>query len=484
MYHTKLLETIRSLDPRERARWQEYVHSGLFNRHEGLRRLCDYILEMSPDMEREALQKNRVYEHLFGREVGYNELKINNLISDLYFLLLDFLAFRRFENDRLTRLGHTADELLARNLDKQAAGALERYRKELEQRTDRTTEWLRHERHWWEAAEALHSRQARRSAGEHLLRQADALDLSFALDKLRMMVVMLSRNALAVVQADERPRWLNEVRNWCREEQLFRQFPPVQVYLSALDLVENPESRHFETLREALERHDRLFPPEEQTALYQLALNYCIRRINDGFSAAYTDALTLYRTMLDRGLLLRQGRLSQWTYKNITAAGLRSGAFAWTENFLHQYRDTLHPSERENAFAYNLAELCFEKQDFAGALRALQNVEFTDFTYQLGAKTLQLKCFYALGEWEALTALLDSTRQLLRRNRSLSAFGKTTNLNFLRLLRQIKYWKQNQLLQPTRRRQLERQHLQEEIQRTQPLAHKDWLLKCVIHDRM
>ena len=479
MYHTKLLETVRSLDTRERARWQEYVHAGLFNRHAGLRRLCDYILEVLPDMEQEALQKKRAFEHLFGGGAEYNELKMNNLISDLYFLLLDFLAFRHFENDRLTRLGHTANELLARNLDKQAAGALERYRKELEQRPDRTTEWLRHERHWWEAAEVLHSRQARRSAGEHLRRQADALDVAFALDKLRITVVMLSRNALAVVQADDRPRWLSELRKWCREENLFRQYPPVQVYLAALDLVEEPESRYFEALRGALDRHDGLFPPEEQTALYQLALNYCIRRINDGFSEAYSDALTLYRTMLDRGLLLRQGRLSQWTYKNITAAGLRSGAFAWTEDFLYRYRDALHPAERENAFAYNLAELHFEKLDFAGALRALQNVEFTDFTYQLGAKTLQLKCFYALGEWEALTALLDSTRQLLRRNRSLSTFGKTTNLNFLRLLRQIKYWKQNQSLQPARRWKLEQKNLKEDVQRTQPLAHKDWLLKCI-----
>lgn len=479
MYHTKLLETVRSLDARERTRWREYVHAGLFNRHEGLRRLCDYILEVSPDLEQEALQKKRAFEHLFGAGAAYNELKMNNLISDLYFLLLDFLAFLRFETDRLVRLGHIADELLARNLDKQAAGALERYRKELERRPDRTAGWLRHERHWWEAAEVLHSRQARRSAGEHLRRQADALDLSFALDKLRMTVVMLSRNALAVVQADDRPRWLNELRQWCHADDLFRQYPPVQVYLAALDLVEKPENRHFEALREVLDQHDLLFPPDEQTALYQLALNYCIRRINDGFSEAYSDALTLYRTMLDRGLLLRQGRLSQWTYKNITAAGLRSGAFAWTEDFLYRYRDTLHPSERENAFAYNLAELHFEKQDFAGALRALQNVEFTDFTYQLGAKTLQLKCFYALGEWEALTALLDSTRQLLRRNRSLSNFGKTTNLNFLRLLRQIKYWKQNQSFHPSRRWQAERQQLQDEIERTKPLAQKDWLLKCI-----
>lgn len=481
MYHGKLLETVRALNARERARWRQYVHAGFFNRNETLRRLCDHVLELLSGARVESLEKKQVFVFLFGPDEPFNDAKLNNLVSDLYALLLDFLAFLRFENEKATRLACTADELLARNLDKQAAGVLERYRQELEGRTDRSSAWLLHERHWWEAAEILHSRKARRAAGEHLRRQADALDLAFVVDKLRMMVVMLSRNALAVVQADDRPRWLTEVRIWCREERLFRHYPPVQVYLAALDLVERPEPGHFEALRAALDRHYSLFRPEEQAALHQLALNYCIRRINDGFAGAYTDALNLYQTMLERGLLLREGRLSQWTYKNITAAGLRSGAFAWTEDFLHRYRHALPPAEQENAFAYNLAELCLEKQDFAGALRALQNVEFTDFTYLLGAKTIQLKCFFALGELEALGALIDSTRQLLRRNRSLSTFGKTTNMNFLRLLRLLKYWRQNQALLPTRRWQMERENLLRDIRDTQPLAHRDWLLKCVEH---
>ncbi|MBL7776273.1 MAG: hypothetical protein JNK89_09750, partial [Saprospiraceae bacterium] len=207
----------------------------------------------------------------------------------------------------------------------------------------------------------------------------------------------------------------------------------------------------------------------------QYALNYCIRRINAGQPEAYAEALALYQTLLDRGVLLRQGRLSQWTFKNITTAGLRSGAFAWTEQFLNHYRALLPPSEQENAYAYNLAALYFEKEQYTATLLTLQNVEFTDFSYHLGAKIMQLKSYYLLDETEALQALLEATQQLLRRNRSLSAFGKTANLNFIRMLRLLLQWKHGgDTRAPVKHRQQQAQLL-DKMERLQPLANKDWL---------
>ncbi len=388
------------------------------------------MLEYAPDFTHEALQKRTAYRHLFGAQAEYNELKINNLISDLYELLLGYLASTQWESDSIDQHLHAATALLDRGLTHQASHVLERVRNLLDRRPDETAIRQHLELRWWEARETLDSRESRRIAGEHLHRQAAAIDKAFVLEKLRLGAAQLSRQGLAVVQSDERPRWLNTIRQWCAEEPLLSEMPAVQAYLAALRLLETPSPETYAAFTTVLREHHPVFSKEELAALYQYALNYCIRRINDGHPEAYPEALNLYRALLDRGVLLRQGRLSQWTYKNITTAGLRSGAFEWTEQFLHQYRDSLAPGERDNAFAYNVAALFFEKGDFSNTLLTLQNVEFTDFTYHLGAKILQLKCFYLLNEYEALLALLESTQQLIRRNRSLSVFGKNANLNF------------------------------------------------------
>jgi hypothetical protein len=479
MRQTKLIETLRSLNTRERTRWRQYVHADFFNKHTALRKLCDYILGQSPDFQSESLQKKKTFAHLFGSTESFNELKINNLISDLYELLLGYLAYARQESEPLEQHYHSLMALLERNLDKQAAAALEKYRLLLERRADRTADWHRHQLRYWDAGEMLHNRQPRRTSGEHLRHQAEAIHNAHLLEKLRLSVALLSRSTLAVMGSDDNAHWVNTLQEARQQKSVSPPLPAAQVYFAAQDLLEQPSPEAFAALTAVLDEYHTVFTKEELNALYQCALNYCIRRINDGQPGAYSDALSLYRTLLDRGLLLHGGRLSQWTYKNIATAGLRSGEFDWTEQFLHSCRDLLPPSESDNAFAFNLATLYFEKQDFANALRTLQNVEFTDVTYHVGAKILQLKAFYLLGETEALHSLLDTTEQWLRRNKSLSAFGKTTNLNFLRMLRQISQWNEKQQAWPVDKRKNERQALHEKTAQLQPLANKDWLLKIL-----
>lgn len=478
MRQTKLVEALCTLGTRERTRWRQYVHSDFFNKHARLRQLCDYLLDRAPAWQPERLRKQDVYPLLFGAEEPYNELKINNLISDLYELLLGFLAYERQEAEPLERQYHALMALSERNLDKHAAAALDRYGAMLRSRTDRTADWYRAEMKYWEADDLLQNRRSRRNAtGEQLSRQTEATTHAHLLEKLQLEVAILSRNTLSVKgNADQHNE--RTIRMPDAADDVTQLPPAVRVYHAAHELLLHPAPETFGALAAELSEHHTLFRKDELRSLYQCALNYCIRRINDGQPGAYADTLDLYRTLLEREVLLQGGRLSQWTYKNIATAGLRSGNFDWTEQFLHQYCEKLPPSERDNAFAFNLATLYFEKQDFTRALRTLQNVEFTDVTYHMGAKIMQLKAFYLLGEWEALQSLLDSTEQWLRRNKTLSSFGKTTNINFLRMLRQIGLQAERLSLRKTDWNS-RKQTLSRQVHQTQPLANKEWLLKIL-----
>lgn len=482
MRQTKLVETLQTLSVRERNRWRQYVWSDFCNRHKALRILCDVVLA-DASLQEESLQKPVVFAKVFGPGESYQELKFNNLISDLYELLMDWLALERYWADPLEQQRQRTLAFLERNLDRQAASALEKYRMLLNGAPQRNTEWYRHAAQLEEAAETLHSRQPRRADSPHLLNQMQHVHYAQTLENLRISLALRSRSQLAVIQSGENASLNNELSIIREDHVLLDALPAARTYLAAYDLLEKPSSETFITLRSILEANYQLFEKEELASLYQCALNHCIRRINGGQPDAYTDALALYRTLLERGLLLQHGgRLSQWAYKNIATTGLRTGAFEWTEQFLYTYREALPPAERDNAFAFNLASLYFEKQEFALTLQTLQNVEFTDFTYHVGAKILQLKTFYLLQEYDTLISLLATTEQLLRRDKTLSSFGKATNLNFLKMFRQLCKldMKRNRLSAPKARK--ERQALFDKVDTLQPVANKDWLLKILSGD--
>ena len=116
-------------------------------------------------------------------------------------------------------------------------------------------------------------------------------------------------------------------------------------------------------------------------------------------------------------LIYVEGLITHWTFKNVVVLALRLGEFSWAEKFIRQFSSRLEPSFRANAVKYNLAQLHFYKKDFADVLSLLQEVEYDDVSYNMGAKTMLLATYYELKEVDALKALGDSFRVFLSRRR-------------------------------------------------------------------
>ena len=66
-------------------------YSPFFNKNQKVRSLCDLILKFAPDYQHPALDKKKSLSTYFGGK-SYNELQINNIISDLLQLAYSFLA--------------------------------------------------------------------------------------------------------------------------------------------------------------------------------------------------------------------------------------------------------------------------------------------------------------------------------------------------------------------------------------------------------
>lgn len=435
MRQSKLIDLLRSLDARETARFQELVESPFFNKNQKIRALLDFCLRFSPDYDAEELDKTVAYRHVF-KEDDYNELRLNNVLSDTLQLGYQLLAQLEMEARSPFQKRLELQSLLDRRSEKHLRHSTQRLQ-QLTERLPHRSHHYQHER--YEMAQLLDRYALQRNPRRytpHLQHQSDALDRYYWCNKLRLACDMASRNR--AINATYNCHFLEELLSLFRQQPpLLAESPALQTYYQALMMLSSEEEAHYRSLRQLLSQHHSVFTLEELQDLYDYAQNYCVKRINSGEAAFYRDILDLYKEMLDRKVLLRQGYLTQWSYINIVTAGIRLKEFKWTEDFIYTYRSQLAPEVQENVFTYNLAALQFERAQYQEALQTLQGVEFSDAFYHMAAKMIQLKSYYELQEEEALYALLEASRKYIKRNRQLSTYQKQSNGNFLKMIARL-----------------------------------------------
>jgi len=119
---------------------------------------------------------------------------------------------------------------------------------------------------------------------------------------------------------------------------------------------------------------------------------------------------------------------------------------------------------------YNIAKLHFEKRDYNKVIEVLREVEFKDIFITIDARTLLVKTYFELDEYETLTSQLDSFRQFIVRKKEL-AYHSKYYLNTIRFIRQLMQ------LRPRESKLAEK--LKKKIESEAMLTEKSWLLEKI-----
>ncbi len=474
MHNTKLIELLRTLNLKEFSRFRAYVHAPFFNKNKKLKALIDHILRFSPDFMHPQLNKKAIYPYIFG-EQSYNEIQLNNLISDLLQLLYGFLSHLQYQQRPQYQKYLLLEELLNRDRPKHIERNAQRFKNIQAKSEIRNYEYFHHEYLLYEKLDQSVVRHAKRSFDKNLQLQSDNLDLYFFSNKLRIACDMASRNI--VIQAGYSCDFLDDILNYYENNyRSFQSFPALSIYYKVLKMLETEDNEQaYLDLKADLQQHQHLFPKLELWTLYKYAINFCIKKINSGKGYYYEELLELYKVLLENEIIFPNGYLSQWTFKNIITVGIRLEAFEWTELFISQYEKFLLPEEHFNASTYNRAALFSARKDYQQALQTLHNVEFTDSSYHLGAKIIQLKSYFELEETEALYALIEAFRKYILRNRDISEYRKKANNNMLKIAKGIYQLKVNGSAMTTSAYNQKRKNLQQKLNELNPIANKDWL---------
>jgi len=461
MQNTFAYELIQSFNKQELREARKWLASPYFNQRADLQQLFEVLAE-----EGEVPKRERAWEQLFPGE-PYDDQQLRLLLSYLYRCLEQFLWQRELEHHPQ----HTRHLLLTafrrRGLERHFTKAYRKQARTLDQENMQHPE--QHLAQYWLERELFQQQsQGERTREHNLQAMEDALTIAFLSMKLRQACWLLAHEA--VYKASYQVA-LEEVILETASQPPYLEKAAIAVYLHCYRMLKSPEeSRHFTAFRQWLFQLVGHFPADELRDLFLLGINYCIRQINRTAEAYLREALELYKKGLETGLLLEDGVLSRFTYNNVAGIALRLQELEWAEHFLHEYRPRLAEPQREAAFSLNAARLAFAQKDYPTAISYLQRADYRDFINNMVAKTLLLKCYYELGEYDLLDYHLKTMRSFLRRKRRMS-YHQQNYRNIVRFT--------FKLLKLVPGDKKGRAALKKAMEQTEPLTERKWLVSKV-----
>ncbi|MEM9928588.1 MAG: hypothetical protein AAF840_02095, partial [Bacteroidota bacterium] len=434
-----------------------------FNKKVILQRLY-HVLE--PFLTQGAAPPDRpmIWQRLLPNET-YDDAKLRQWLTQLTRLAEQFLAFNQVTQDPILTKQQAAERLLAAEqhelADRLAREAQAKRRKHPQRNADY---WLETYRYASNRFQLQLSEQP--GAVESYTLPHQQLELVFLALKFRQRTWLINHSLL--FNREVPYSQLDHFLDTFTEADLPNE-PSVRVYYYGYQLLRADDpAAAFERFKAVLFTHSQVFPKAEALDLYLLAINFGIRQINAGHRHFFPLVMDLYKEALASGYLLSKGELSRFTYHNMVTIALQTQEVDWAEDFINTWTSKIERRYRERMQNFSRARIAYARKEYAAALPLLQRANYHDSLLNLGARTLLLKIYFELAEWDVLQSHLDAFQSYIRRKADLT-YHRANYRNLIGFTRK--------LLKLPPRDSKKREQLREQINRAKMLTEKEWLLQ-------
>lgn len=437
MQNSKLYSILENFSKYEQNRCRKYLQSSYFNVNQTLVDLYDLLIKdiNNKSGNRDDLNKEKLWKKL-SLQPPYDDIRFRKYFSDLLKLIEDYLALVVYQDNTLLQSTLLIEAVGEKKLEKLYNTVMKDARRISEQTKLKDADFYLAQYQIEKNYYNLTKYETKRTSKSNVEDIAKNIDLFYFSEKLRIVCEVLSRQNLA--SYDYKISLIDEIVNYVHSSE-FEPVPPVLVYYQIYLLYTEPENEeHYHKLMTLLDEYSAFFPEEVvKDELYMSAQNYCIKKINQGNQKFLKELFFLYQTLLKKEIIIANGEISPWYFRNIVVVALRLGEYAWTEDFIIKYQDFLEEDFRRNTVTYNLAQLYFYQKKYEKVIEQLQNVEYDDITYSLNSKTMLMATFYELDDIDPLFSLMESFRTYLNRQKSLPPSKARDYLNLIRFTKRL-----------------------------------------------
>lgn len=438
MRKTKLYKTLAAIDRSDHRRLRKLAISPYFNRSDEIASLLDLLLAdilRDPQDDLPELDKLWLWNKLNPGK-PYDDTRFRKYVSDLFKLLEEHLIQEALDKQPNLRLNLLAETVKDKKIEALTPSVHQQLIREVEDNPLRNSQYYLERYRTEKTVYYLLDLENKRSERANIEEICNNLDDFYLLEKLRFLIVIYSRRLLKTFdyQLEIGEEIIPLIHNTNKLNN-----PSIAIFYNLYRLYAEPDNEaHYYQLVSLLDQYKDLFSGKEaMDELYTSAINYCLGKANQGNQQFLREYFNLINKLLDNNLLIENGELSPWHFRNTVVAGLRIGEYAWVESFINTYQAYLPESYRANALSYNLAQLYFYQKRYDNVIQQLRNVEYEDISYNLNSKVLLIQTYYETDEYEALLSLLDSFSTFLRRRKDIAPNRKVLYKNYINFVKKL-----------------------------------------------
>ncbi len=468
MENTKLYNILEYFDKYEHNRLYKYLNSPYFNKHEAIINLYELLRKNLFSKLPKPLDKEKLWKKIY-KDQPYDDVKFRKLVSDLLKLVEGFLAQEVYQENPLHQATYLLEAVKRKKMEKLYNTAITAANRLSTKQNFRTASYYFYryqiEKSFYDLKQGISFKRDERGNLEEIINN---LDWFYLAEKLKYYCDIQSQKT--VVSHEYKLLFIDEIIEHLKKfHNAYEGIPLISLYYHIyLTQVETENEDHYFTLKSLIEQHIEELPKEDANYIYNYALNYSIRKVNQGKRKFLREYYDTFQQSLDNELIFETGGvLSPWHFRNSIFSALRLEEYDWVENFINQYGEKLPEGMRENAISFNLSMLYFYQKKYDKVIELLREVEYDDYSYNLVSKSMLIATYYEIDEYDPLDSLLESFRAYLNRHKNLPQSRRDLYMNL------IKFTKKLSRIRPGDKEELKK--LKAEIDNTKGIASEKWL---------
>jgi hypothetical protein len=368
----------------------------------------------------------------------YSDRRMNNLLSEGYQAAERFLIFQKLSEDHKLQKDLLSQEFQSRHLEDWFFRDIQKEIIRLEEKEVKDWEdhldLLRLNRRMYHHPNQNPRMQA---GGETIVKMGEQLDLVYLLEKAAIIKEKIARNRIIKDENYEIETELEKWRSACKDIQ----HPALDFYKMRFAYTEEDRIKQYFILRDAfLSGYEKLNLKEQKIHLIGL-LNDASLMFRMGH-LEIIETLPLYKLGLKTGILLHKGKLTYNTFTIIVTVSNTKKDFAFTKQFIADYKDKLDGKFQEEAITWAKAHMAYYKEDYNTALDLLLTSENKSNYFQLLSRSLTTQVYFDLylsdnSYQEYLLNYFDSFERWLSREKFKSEFTKKGFIKFVQKCRAL-----------------------------------------------
>lgn len=455
MLDYSFIDVLRSMSWAELKELRRFILSPYFNRSRKVIKLFDAIIKYHPHYDNTRLTKEWLHSKI-NNNLPYNEITMRRLLFDLQKLSERFMQQLNFERKDIDSRVFMTEEIGTRGAEKLFLKNTVRTEKMLEDKGFINSDYcltrfrLETDKFYFSMINNKVSRKDFATIETSKLTEGITFLISyFMLEAIKHNDTLLSYSrSYNVRQSSHFIDQFIKLFDFERLEIFMKKNSItgnyiIEVYLNLLKSFLYFENDYYYTeFKKSLNKYSKKLSPSDNNFLYTRLSSYCIiknRTIHDKNLYYNRELFDIYNVMLSNKYYETETNkyIPSDIFREALLAGLRLKKLKWTEDYIFQYGNKLHPNNKTDIINFSHAMLYFEEGNYENSLSYLGKVKLDEFVFRLDLRVLLLKIYYEQQAFDSAFSMMRAYKKYLLENDMLDDDKKNMHLNYIKFITKL-----------------------------------------------